>query len=172
MQIEIKIEDVTREMIVDAAAAKVLGVEDDASHYRREYEQELRARIERQLEEAIATQVAALVDDSVRARIALEVDRVLTNGWPITDEYGRDSGQRRTLSSIVLDALAQQTPDRFGHNRPEAIPVMVTREVLHRRLGAEFEKEVAAAREAFRAQVDETIRGKISDILRNALGMR
>ncbi len=168
MKIELEIEDVRREEIIDAAAQILLSAPTTSSRdLDGDQADRLMTMLEQRLDDAVMRAVNDGIDTSVRVLIASEVERVLGTGWPIVDEYGRDTGKVRTLKSIVADALAT----KHGYNSAP-LAVSVATETITRMLQQGFAQEIADAQKRFRTQVDDLLNAKIADALRTALGLR
>lgn len=136
-------------------------------------EQRLADAVEAQFESTIADmirdRVAELIDDVSRDFIRKAVTDAVNDGWQQTNSYGEAYGPKVGLKGRIAEMLSKQEGD---YNRRESRVEKIAREVLEQSLHAEFGKELSAARERFKAQVNEVVAAKFTETIKAALGLR
>lgn len=148
MQIEIP--DRLQEKFVEAVA--------DLARY--QCEKRITEAIEKEILDFMNSKLEAMITDKITA----EVEKVLTEGWPLTDSYGRETG-RHTLGSVVLDKLKS----RSGYSQSSI--ERITHEVAGKIAAQELKQEIEEARKAFRKKVDGMLNAKTQEALRSAFGL-
>lgn len=126
--------------------------------------QELRAQLGTKIEAAVEQATQSLVRD----RLAVEIERVLAEGWQPTGEYGEAKGPKKTLKDRISDLLNHQ--DRYSSNRRWLDELIADH--VRKVLSGPFAGEVEGAKASFRKQVDELLAGHIANGLRTAFGLR
>ena len=125
--------------------------------------------LEEKMAEAIEARVESACGDAVQAftdaRIAAEVERVISAGWNLTDSYGRPTGAAQTIGGLVL---ARITANEYGRSSiTEAVQQCVNKHVA-----AEFEKLLGEVRAKLKAMLDEQVADKLIGALNDALKLK
>lgn len=185
MKIEVDIADINRDEVIQAMAAKLLG--DTYEHYdgdpedpdptprptsswdRKQIGKHLRVYFEARIKDTIDKMVASAIDQGIRDTISTAVREAVEEGWQQFDDYGRPKGERKTLKSIVLDALTLK--DHSSYNS-RTVAERVAVETIERACKAGFEQEMAAAQRKFREQADALVQAKFTETIKAALGLR
>jgi phage baseplate assembly protein W len=180
MKIEFDFSEPTVEQVADAIASRVLSHRaseyldetDTPSRYtRRDLGETLRQLIDDKVEELVGRLVTEQFDAAIRDRIAAKVDEVVMSGWQQTDGYGNATGGRIDLRTRISDILTKPTEGHGYGNRVTAVAV-IAKDVVDKAFQGEFGKEIAAAREKFRADVDDVVKAKLVESIKGALGLR
>lgn len=120
----------------DAIQAKVNGLND---------------KIEESMAEAVDARLKSLSDDALRGMF----EKVLHEGWQLTNSYGEPNGRKVTLESRVREFLMGKPND---YNDPMTT---VFRESLTKALQGEMGLLIKEATEKLRAQLDGSIQEKL-----------
>lgn len=123
--------------------------------------------IEHAVTDAVGEAVEKLVEKIGRERVGKEIDRVLAEGWVITNEYGEARG-----SATLKDRISQMlnATDRYSSNGTwlnQRVKEQVN-EALHKDLKADIE----GARNKFKAEVDAVLTATIREALAKNLGLK
>lgn len=128
-------------------------------------QQQVEAAVEAHVGEAVREAVTALVDDISRKRVSDEIDKVLAEGWPITNSYGERSGcGSKSLKDRVGEILNAR--DQYSSNG-RFIDKKVT-DAVDQAIRKDFAADIKAARESFKTQVD----GVLAAVVKKAVGDR
>jgi hypothetical protein len=129
---------------------------------------EVAKAIERAVADSVSDAVEAIVEKIGRERVGKEIDRVLAEGWPVTNEYGEAKGTNLTLKDRIGKILNMQ--DRYGSSQrwlDERVKAQV-QETLNKDLKA----DIQAARDKFKTEVDAVLTATIREALAKNLGLR
>jgi hypothetical protein len=118
------------------------------------------------LENEVKEAVAAAVDEKIRSiteeMLRAEVTRLLTEGWPRTNQYGEHiRGEPLTLKSRCLEYLT--TKDSYSHRN---IVEEIFKDEMHKALKGDLGKVISEATDKLRAMVDGQIAEKMRDVLK------
>lgn len=126
------------------------------------------AAIEHAVNEAVEKAVSDLVNEIGKARVAKEVDRVLGEGWPRTNDYGEAKGPNVTLKERISKIL--EATDRYS-SRGSWIDERV-KEHVNETLNKTLKPEIDAAKNKFKAEVDAVLTATIREALAKNLGLK
>lgn len=124
--------------------------------------------VEHAVSDAVSEAVTALVDKIGQARIAKEIERVMAEGWPMTNEYGEARGSSVTIKDRISKLLNSQ--DRYS-GRGTYIEETVKRQV-DETLNKTLKADIDAARNKFKAEVDAVLTATIREALAKNLGLK
>lgn len=130
-------------------------------------------RVQQQISEKLEARIEAVIDEvlggavskAVEARIQAAVDEVLSGGFPQRDPYGREL-PAKTLRDLVIEQL----DTRDTYERKPRIPAALDK-ALNYEIKRIVDEQAAAARETFKAQVDEMVKAKFAEALRKSVGL-
>lgn len=118
------------------------------------------------LRKVVAAEVQRIVSGELEARVRGEVEDVLRNGWKKTDDWGRE------LKSVTIrDMAIDYVNGKDGSYDRDMRLSKIMKETLEQAIRGELGKEIAAAKEAFKQMLDESLRAKLAEALRVALGL-
>jgi len=148
----------------------------------RRIESDVAGRLEYQMGDALdrvlREKVAGAVEDQiatiVREKVEPMVVEAIERGWAEHTRWGDPTGKRVTLKERV-DELLRKKGDRgsIGVNRgSKTLLEDVATQVITATLEKEMKQELADAKKAFRQQVDDILAGKLTEALRDAVGLR
>lgn len=128
-------------------------------------------RAQRYAEKLIDQKIKDLVSEEAKQLVAARINKILDEGWVKHDHFGNKAGELITVHSILAKELSQKSSERYGE------PEYTTIQRLAKKAAAElleksFAAELAEAKAAFRAQVDELLKGKLVASLKEALGLK
>ncbi len=118
------------------------------------------------LNDAVERKVQAIVSGVAAKEIQAAVKKCLTEGWNRTDDYGAVKGTV-TLKDRISELLNAR--DRYNSSQ-RWLDELVTKTAKDY-LGDQFKKDIDAAREKLRAEIDGVTRAKLNEALRSALGL-
>lgn len=179
MKIECEIADIKREEVIEAMAAQLLGCmyeqdEDDPeerpAYDRKKIGQHLRVYFDKKVSALANSMVSSAFDDTIRARIAAEVDEVLRVGWQATNEYGEPRGERLDLKARISTLLTQTRGDNY--NRHPSIMDATVKAATEGFLSKELQPVIEAAKANLKKCLDEKVMKTVSDTITNAVGLR
>jgi hypothetical protein len=179
MKIECEVPDVRREDIIESMAAQLLGAlyegdEDDPeprpTYDRRQIGKHLRVYFDKKIAALAAETVRAAFDDTIRARIAAEVDEVLRVGWQATNEYGEPRGERLDLKARISNLLTQARGN--GYNRELSVMDAQMKAATEGFLSKELKPIIDDAKANLRKCLDATVMKTVADTITNAVGLR
>lgn len=123
-------------------------------------------RVDAEIETAVQAAVIGQVEKIGRSAIAKAVADVLAEGWPRTDSYGSVSGK-----ATLKDRISELLNGRDRYNSSEKWLQELVKKTTEEYLKGEFKKDIDAAREKLRSEVDGVTRAKLNEALRTALGV-
>lgn len=126
-------------------------------------DKEMTEKIDKAISSAVESTLRRLVEEKLRP----EVERVVAAGWQQTNQWGEPTGQAVTLGQRV----SQIINGKGAYDRGTMVENLA-REALDKALKGELAPEIAAARDKFRALVDETLKAKFTGVMRDALGLK
>lgn len=121
--------------------------------------------IEEKVNEAVSAHLSAKLLELTDERVQQEVEKVLSEGWHITNNYGEPTGKKNTISTLVRDHLSKDSYGRDGISR-------VVGEIVGRDTQAEFKKVLAEVTAALKAILDTQVADKLIDALHDALKLK
>lgn len=162
MRVNVELPDYDRDIdsIVQRAVSEALHGEG--------YEGSLDDRIEEAITTSVRDSLRDVAERLIEQRVRAEIENVMLEGWQRTNQYGEPTGELATVSSLIRDALTKESGD---YHRRETMAAKLTRELLETTMRSEFDKEIKAARQAFRDKIDAVLAGHLTDALRKAVGL-
>lgn len=107
-------------------------------------------------------------EDVARVDIKKQMRDLIEDGWQKTDSYGRPDGKKVTVKDLVLEYMnAHDRYDSRGTWMQKTLQSLLT-ETLQKVVAPEIE----AARKAFKDMLDTSIREKLTNALREAMGLK
>lgn len=158
---------------VRAAAPLQVAFEIDAYYVEQlisgQIETHVTAAIESKVEEAVGSAVAAMVEQIGRDRIGAAIDKTLAEGWPTVNSYGeRTACSNRTLKDRIGEILnakdAYSGNGRWIENQVKA--------AVDTAIKKHFDRDIQAARESFKSQVDGVLAAVVTKALGEHLGVK
>lgn len=180
MKIECEMSDIKREEVIEAMAAHILGAmyeadEDDPeprpTYDRKKIGQHLRAYFDKKVAALATTEIRAAFDETIRTRIAAEIDEVLRIGWQKTNSYGEPSGERLDLKARISEVLTQARGNGYGDRNPSVLDAMV-KSAIEGFLSKEFAPVIDAAKANLKTCLDAKVMKTVSETIANAVGLR
>lgn len=113
--------------------------------------------LEERLSGIIETRLTKLTDE----RLSAEMEKVLANGWQLTDGYGRPTGEKLTLAAKVLAYIT-----KGGYHDPMDT---IFRNHIEKAMQGEMGKLIKEATDKLRAALDESIAAKLREAVTKAL---
>jgi len=129
-------------------------------------------RVKDMVRKRVAEQVDKLVQEIGREQISDAVRSALADGWQETSHYGEPTGKRITLRERLNEAFTKKYRPDYGDRTESTTVEHAVRAAVAKALETEFAAELVQAKSAFRAQVDELLKGKLVASLKEALGLR
>jgi hypothetical protein len=126
----------------------------------------MRDEAKRAVKDAVDGAVAEAANEYVREKVTPLIDATIKEGWQATDSYGRPT-KRVTVESIVIEQLTQSD----SYDRTTWIHAQVKKH-LATMIDAAMKSEVDAARAELRKQLDAVLKAKISETIRDAVGLK
>ena len=119
------------------------------------------------IEQLVEKRLDDIFAELTKERTTAIIDRVLADGWQTFDEYGRATGERKTIASQALDVLNAKD----SYSRDTALERLIKQsvETAYRK---EFAPIVEDMKKQFRAQVDDLLQAKFAETLRSSLGLK
>lgn len=132
-------------------------------------------RLQKRAADEIVTQARARAlatfDETAKAKVASLVDDLMTNGWPEMSPYGEPTDRRWSARQAIVDALKTEVSSGYNQRRETLIAKLV-REGVERVATKEFHEIFEEAKTKLRAAVDDTIKARLAETLKSALGLR
>lgn len=128
-------------------------------------EHDIRKHVHALAEKAAKAVIVARVDEQVGAA----VEKVLAEGFQPTNSYGEPSGQRKTISSFVLEYLSAK-PDSY--RRGDERWHKTADELVNNYLRTELEPHFAALKRRCTEALDNSVAGKIREAVIAGLGLK
>lgn len=182
MKIDIEIPDITQDAVIEAMAARLLGLEYDHSGdpddptpppdrwNRKAIGKHLRSYFEVKVAELAEQAVRRVFDEQIRARIVEAIDAVLAAGWEETNSYGERVGTKLDLKGRIGKLLLESRGDSYSRN-PSIMDATV-KAAIEGFLGREFQPVIEAAKENLKKCLDAKVMKTVSDTITNAVGLR
>jgi hypothetical protein len=120
--------------------------------------QEVLWQAEKTVLETVSVEVERYVEEQLSARITSEVDSIIAEGWTQTDSYG--GSNKMTIRERINESL------KASGNGGRSIKGLVEK-AIEAAVVAEF-KEVQPS---IRAMIDKTVKDKLAQSLKSALGL-
>lgn len=128
-------------------------------------------RAQRYAEQQADKQIKNLISDEAKLLVTARINKILDEGWVKHDHFGNKAGELITVHSILAKELSQKSSDRYGE--PEYTMIQrLAKKAASEVIDKAFAAELAEAKAAFRAQVDELLKGKLATSLKEALGLK
>jgi hypothetical protein len=136
-----------------------------------EHKKQIRAQIEKSVDDA----VVKIVD----ARLEKEVNDIIDNGWQQYDLWGEPTGKRMTLRELITGYIMKEV-DQHGRDRSDSYSDSNKRNRIYwfveKAINGIFDKETSNLVENFRKQVRERftadMAGKVAESIKSALGLK
>lgn len=179
MKVEVTIKPISRDEVIDAMAAQLLGAEmteDEDGNPVKYWDRTTATKaLEVRLMKAIDSKAEAIVRDAfdvtIRQRITAAVDEVLATGWVVTDNYGNRKGDNVDLKGRISELLMKQESD--GYNSPKrTVAEQIAKKIIEEAFHGSFKAEIERARVALRDQVDTLVQAKLTETLKASLGLK
>jgi hypothetical protein len=127
-------------------------------------------------QEAVTKQVRETVEEMTigmaQEQIAALVTKVLDEGFEEHDRYGNKQGKRITAQALIIEQLtAKVGGDSYGRDT-QTWAQKAAGTVLGHTFEKHFQADLDRAKVAFKAQIDELLKGKLVASLKDALGLR
>jgi hypothetical protein len=139
------------------------------SHIEERIAEQIEESFRKTLDSTIRARVNELVDEFSKEQIRKAVADAIAEGWQQTNSYGESVGAKVGLKGRIADMLNKQEGD---YNNRMTRADKLTKEVIEAELRGQFAKEIAAAREKFKTQLDGVIAAKFTETIKSALGLR
>lgn len=127
--------------------------------------------IAKKLEQAVSQQLATAVDAAVArvldGKILAEAERVLTEGWQVTDTYGRSTGQKVTFPDRVHQLLTKSNSYGGQSSLEKLIESLVDKA-----LNKELKPEIDAAKLKVQELLNGTLSAKLLQAMKEGVGLR
>jgi hypothetical protein len=179
MKVQFEMKPVTRDEVIEAMAAQLLGAEmteDEDGNPVKYWDRTTATKLlEKRLMKAIDEKAEAMVrdafDETIQARVTAAVDDVLAAGWAVTDGYGNRRGDNVDLKGRISELLTKQ--ESSGYNEPKrTVAEQIAKKIINDAFHATFQPELERARLALRAQVDGIVSARLNETLKSALGLK
>jgi len=122
-----------------------------------------------EVRKSVAAQLGKLVEQITEEEVRRIVLNEIKDGWPEYTRWGSTT-KRVTLAESVTTMLEHQA-DWEGYGRGRSTWLEHTmRKILSNVVEKDLKEEAQAARVKFAAMVDEVIKSKFAETIRNALG--
>lgn len=137
-------------------------------YIRQAIQAEVSKAVEQAVSDAVGEAVSALVERIGQERVGKEIQRVMAEGWPVTNEYGEARGSSVTVKDRISKLLNSQ--DRYS-GRGTYIDETVKR-MVNETLDKTLKADIDAARNKFKAEVDAVLTATIREALAKNLGLK
>jgi hypothetical protein len=127
--------------------------------------QEVRRQAEKTVLETVSVEVERYVEEQLSARITSEVDSIIAEGWTQTDSYGYGS-KKMTIRERINESLKASGNGGYNNGSNRSINGLAEK-AIEAAVVAEF-KEVQPS---IRAMIDKTVKDKLAQSLKSALGL-
>lgn len=131
----------------------------------------LESRIQDKVNDLVRTRFQAIADEIAEYRIGEEVERYITEGWARVSRWGDRTGEVQTLKTMIPKMLEEQVGGDYHHRERKRRVDAIAEKILTEAFSGALKEELARAQKAFRAQVDELLKAKLTESLRKALGL-
>lgn len=159
MKITIDVEGYAEEQFADHIAEKVL------ARFGETWTERLEAKFESRFDAEIRARFAVIADETIRAAVA----EALVSGFRATNGYGEPIGEPESLKARIGKMLTERSGGY--HDGGPRIEV-IAKEIIEKAAYKELREEFDAARAAFRAKVDGVLAAKLTEALREAVGLK
>lgn len=127
----------------------------------------VRGAVEARVSDAVADAVGELVDEVGRKRIGAEVEKVLADGWQIVNNYGESAGGRKTLKDRIGEILNHKDSYSSRSWLDEFVKTAIGEAI-----NKDLKKDIDAAREKFKSEVDSVLTGVIKKAIAGHFGVK
>lgn len=124
-------------------------------------------KIDYAIDKIVTRAVQDAVDSEIAKRVAPVVDKILADGWAVTDDYGRSKGVK-SVKDYVLDKLAARDP----YNGSNTMIEKRMGEMLSQLIDRALQQDIEAARKKLREQLDGVVASKVAETIKNAIGLK
>lgn len=125
-------------------------------------------QIQKAVQRALEKVVGDAVRESAAAQVAPVVAKCIEEGWQKTDGYGAPSGPRKHLADLVREYLTAR--DSYG-NRGTNIEGIANK-AIEEGVKNCLAEETAKLKAKFSAMVDDVLKAKFSQLMREAIGLK
>jgi len=130
--------------------------------------EQVKDHVDDHLRKVVAAEVEQIAIATVRDKIKAAAEETFAQGWAKTDEYGRPTGQTRTVRDMILEHLNAR--DRYSSNGSWLEKTLT--ELMRETIQKVVQPEIEAAKKAFKEMLDVSIRDKLATALREAMGLK
>lgn len=128
---------------------------------------EVEKAVERAVSDAVGQAVATLVEKIGRERVGKEIERVMVEGWTMTNSYGEAHG-----TATIKDRISKILNGKDSYSgRDSYIDETIKRQVQET-LTKTLKADIDAARNKFKAEVDAVLTATIREALAKNLGLK
>jgi hypothetical protein len=110
--------------------------------------------------------IDAVGQEEIRKRVV----EALETGFRRTNSFGEPTGETITLKERLAAMLSKA--ESSGYRETQTVVDRITREEIEKALRGAFATEISNAAKAFRAKVDAVLTGKLTEALKQAMGLR
>jgi len=128
--------------------------------------EELERLVRRRFDEQVDKQIDDLVAVVGADRIEAAVEKALAEGWPRTNTYGENVGERIGLKERIAEILFKPT----GYDRKTYVDEVCAKTVEAVMRG-ELGKEIEAARDSLRKALNDAVKEKLATAVKGAFGI-
>jgi len=125
-------------------------------------------KAEASIEAAVGEAVGASVEKIGQKRIAAEIEKALSEGWQMVNQYGESNGGRKTLKDRIGEILNHT--DRYGNNKRWLDGLV--QEKVKEALDSHFKADIAAAKVKFQTEVDSVLTAVIKKAVSEHFGIK
>lgn len=168
MKIEIEVD---RDEVLDRAASRLYSAvrgnqynKDDEDY---SYSQDrLQEAVDRAARELIDEKAPTIIEEMLRPKI----EELLTNGWRKTNQYGEPKGTE-TLTEYIRGQLTIGAPDQYSR-RQQSLAGQLLENTISAFIKQEMGPEIEKFKKALRSRLDDVLKGKVTEAMRQAVGLR
>ncbi len=138
--------------------------------------QQLDERVESLLAEKIGDELTESLRATLHERVAKMANEAIDAGLQKTDEWGNPTGPPVNLRSLVADYFTQSIRDpsnRYNNRNDTKQPLVawMIRDLLKEQMSKQLKVEMDRATKEVRGAVDNMVKERLSETLRDALGI-
>lgn len=162
---EITLNDYERGELIESAAHQLLYTKNgDAGPVLKE----VRDRVDDKIDDMVRAEIRAAIDKVVEERIVPMID----GPWPLTNNYGERTGKTASLREIIVEKLTVPRGDSGYGRRPKTLVEELIENAVTAALNGALGAELKKAQEQIKTAVDDTIKTRLTETLKSALGLR
>lgn len=171
MKLEFEIQDIDRQEIVDAMARQLLTRRDrDGDEVSTPLGDLLKRSVDVRIDALANEIVCQQFDESLKARISAEIDRVIEEGWYESDNWGGRKGERLDIKARIGKVLTEQRGDVYSR-KPSLLQERID-EAIRRFMDKEFDQIVNEAKNKLRKSLDDKVITTVTESIKNAIGLK